>query len=151
MAKLKGQCTAYGNALAMQQTISIAGRRLQSMTKRVPKVQKRTVALFGSVTCYNRGLHFTRAFHGRNSRAFISSGQSRPLPFKPLEKLGVTKKAIFHDFAVTSQEIARHERAQNINVSQHQIWLMKGTDQVFALRRVYSGLASNRTVNLRKK
>ena len=71
--------------------------------------------------------------------------------FEPVEKLRVPQQPVFHDLAVARQKIACSQRLKHIHIRQNKRGLVKRTDQVFALRRVYPRLAANRAVNLRQE
>ena len=70
--------------------------------------------------------------------------------FKPLKE----SKSPNSPYLTTSPYPARKSRGarcENLRVRQNQARLVEGTDQVLALRRVDSGLAADRTVDLRQQ
>lgn len=63
--------------------------------------------------------------------------------FEPAEKCFVSEQAIFGDLGVAGAELARRQRVQHRGIGHHQHRLMERADQVFAARRIDTGLAAD--------
>ena len=116
----------------------------------MPKVQQRTLALFGFIPADDTCLHLHRPQHRPLPRGPVI-GKGRRSLLQPVKERGVAQKAVFDHFTVACQKITPGQRAQHINVGQHMGWLMKCTHQILALRGVDPGLAPDRAVNLRQQ
>ncbi len=121
------------------------------MAECVAKVQQCTFALLRLVAHHDIGLHLNRPAHSLDPGGHIACGQCRTLNFKPVKERRVAQHAVFHDLAITRQEIAGLKRAKRIGIGQNQRGLVKCADKVLALRGVDPGFAANRTVDLRQQ
>ncbi len=142
--RLERQRAADRHALAVQQAVGITGRRLERVAERVAKVEQRAVALFGLVARDDIGLHLHRPAHRLGAQPGIARRQRGPVRLEPFEERLVAEQPVFHHLAVTGQEIARGQRVEHTDISQHQAGLMERADQVLALGRVDPGLAADR-------
>ena len=151
LADLERQGTANGHPLAMQKPVRIARRFFQSVAKRMAKIQKRALALFGLVALDNCGFHLDRTGDGFQNHRAIIARQGGAMGFKIVKKRLIPQKPVFDDLAVACQQITLGQSVQHPNIRQHQRGLVKGPDQVFAMGRIDAGLAPNRGVNLRQQ
>jgi hypothetical protein len=60
----------------------------------------------------------------------------------------IAEYAIFGDLGVTGAKLARRQRVEHRGIGDHQHRLMKRAEQILAMRRVDSGLAADRGVDL---
>ena len=121
------------------------------MAKRMPKVQKRPIPLFGFIAYNNIRFHFTGGFDRLYPGLLIARGHLGPVVFQPFKKRCLAKQTIFNHFTISSQKIARRKAVKDRNIGQNQARLMKRTHKVFAMRCVNTGFASNRAVDLRQQ
>ena len=121
------------------------------MTKRVAEVQQRPVALFKFVADHDFGLHLAGPGDGMDPGGHIACRHRRAVLFQPVEKSRITQQPVFHHLAITRQKIAFRQGAQHIGIGQHQHGLIKRAHQIFAMRRVDPGFATDGTVDLRQQ
>ena len=55
------------------------------------------------------------------------------------------------DLGIAGAKFARAQRVERADVGQHQRGLMKGADEVLAMRRIDRGLAADRGIDLREQ
>ena len=135
----------------MQQPVGIARGLFQRMAEGMAQVQQRPLALFGLVARDDPGLHLDRPGHGMQPRRRVAGDQPGAVHLQPVEEAGIAEQAVFHHLAIARQQVAPGQRVQHADVGQHQPGLVKGADQVLALRGVDPGLAADRAVNLRQQ
>ena len=75
--ELEGEQAADRHALAVQQAVGIAGRRLQRMAEGMPEVEQRAVALLGLVARDDLGLHLAGAAHRVQPRRRVAGLERR--------------------------------------------------------------------------
>ena len=107
--QFEGQRAADRHALAMQQPVGIAGRRLERVAEGVAEVEKRPLALLGLVAADDAGLHLDRpasphAGAGPRSPRRPCAGRSPPASRRTRAS---PSKPVFHHLAIAGQEIAR--------------------------------------------
>ena len=117
------------------------------MAKGMAQVQKRTFALLGFIARDDARLHRDRMGHRVLAQGHVVA-QAGGVRFQPFEEITVPQKPVFRDLAIARQEVARGERVQHGDIGQHQGWLVKGADQVLAVRAVDAGLAADAAVHL---
>src|SRR5882724_2644577 len=67
--------------------------------------------------------------------------------FQHSEHLGVGDDGVLNDLCEPLVKLASRQRFQNIDVIDHEGWRVKRADQVFPVRRVYSGFSTDGAVH----
>ena len=134
----------------MEQPVGKAGRGFQRMAEGVAEIEQRAFAGLALVARHDRGLGAA----GGRDRVFARGAALEDvgvIGFQPGEKRLVAEHAVFGDFGIAGAKLARRQRIEHRGIGDHQNRLVKRAEQILALRRIDSGLAADRRIDLRQQ
>ena len=138
------------DAFAVEQPIGKSGRGFQRMAESMAEIEQRAFAGLALVARHDRRLGAARGRDGVFARGAAGEDVGM-VGLEPGEEGLVAEHAIFGDFGVAGAELARRQRVEHGRVGDHQHRLMKGAEQIFAVRRIDPGLAADGRVDLRQQ
>ena len=121
------------------------------MAESMTQIEQGALARLALIARNNRRFGLAAFGHGLRHCRRIKRQHVSPVFFQPAEKGGITQRAIFDDFRIARANLARRQGFQHIHIGQHQIGLMKSTDEVFAAFAVDCRFAANRAIDLRQQ
>ncbi|EKD35653.1 MAG: hypothetical protein ACD_75C01827G0005 [uncultured bacterium] len=68
-----------------------------------------------------------------------------------MKKICIANDSVLDDLGKTTQQLIAWQSFQHGSINIDNFRLIKGSDQIFALRDIHTGLPPNRTVDLGKK
>ena len=108
------------------------------------EIQKRTHTTFVLIRGHYLGLVLTGTFNRIGERCLITGEQGRNIVLQPDEKRLVPDQTIFNDLGDTGMQLPLIQRVQHAGIGNNTLWLIEGTDHVFAQGVIDTGLATHR-------
>ena len=118
--------------------------QFNGMTKGVTEVQNGASPLLKRIFLH----HLDFDPHGFCHQMFQ---RSWPFLFKLGEEIGRADDAMFDHLGQPGAKLGGGQRLQHIDIDQHHMRLLKGTDQVLALWQINTGFAANRSIDHRQE
>ncbi len=134
--------------IAMDQR-AFLGLGFKRMAKGVAQIEQGPYAAFQLILGDDARLEGDSIRNGLNQP--VAGDRVNALRFKPFKQLGVPNEACLDDFCIAGERLAPGQGVEKGRVSDHQVRLMEGADQVLAVTRIDAGLAAHRAVDLRQQ
>src|SRR5262245_22938938 len=129
----------------------VAGCSLKRMAKSVAEIEQGAHAALGFVLGDNARLHLATRGHRPDACLRVASKDGLGIRFQPNEKWSIADEPVFRHFGIAGGEFALGERVEKGDVNQDRARLMKGANEILAMRRIDSGLAANGRFHLRQE
>ena len=114
------------------------------------EIEQGTVAGFALVARHDLRLGAAtggdRLFTRDSAREYLAM-----MSLQPVEQLCIAQHAVFGDFGVARAELPWRQRIEHRRIGDHQHRLMKRADKILAVRRIDTGLAADRRIDLRQQ
>ncbi len=118
------------------------------MAEGVAEIEQRALAVFALVGGDDRRLGGTAPAHRLLPHRRIAGDERGCLGLEPVEEAAVADKPVFHHLGIARKQLAPRQGRERVDIGNHQHRLVKGADQVLALRRVDRRLAADGAVDL---
>ena len=121
------------------------------MPQGVAEIQNTPQVGLALIRRHHRSLDLATAGDHLFEHSHIPTQNGLPLFGKIAKKFRVIDHAVFDHLGQPVQQFGRRQRHENIAVDVHATGLIKGADQILALRDIDPGLATHRAVHLGQK